>query len=282
MINNIKELNNACNISFCCTQKVLIFVFLLLFLYPGLSVGSEVTSKLTPVLLAGAQDETGDTKADFLFQKPGKYFGFHIGGFFSGADSDLFDMVTRELTLDKSDFQALDFGVDLGINMREKIDLVFSIDHSNSDKSSEFRDFVDEQGLPITQTTSFSQTPLTVGIKYLLMPRGRQVGQYAWLPSTIVPFVGGGVGVLWYEFTQNGSFVDFETSEIFPANLKSSGNVGTLYLDAGADIHLYKMTYLTFNVRYSWAEDDLSQDFMGFNPIDLSGIRLTTGIQWHF
>lgn len=282
MISHTKELDNTGNISFRCLQKVLAFVFLLLFLHLGLSGRSEVAAKPVPSLLANAQSETGETKADFLFQRPRKFFGFRIGKFFPRADSGLFDMITRELTLEKSDFRAWDFGIDGGFSMHQRVDLVFSFDYSKRTKNSEFRDFIDEQGLPITQNTSYSQIPLIAGVKFLLVPQGRQVGQYAWLPSRIVPFVGSGGGILWYQFKQDGDFVDFTTLEIFPATLESSGWVPTVYLGGGADIHLFKSAYLTLDLRYSWANHELKRDFVGFDPIDLSGLRLTTGIYWHF
>ncbi|MBN1832439.1 MAG: hypothetical protein JW896_10035 [Deltaproteobacteria bacterium] len=224
----------------------------------------------------------GEKKADFLLGKPKRFFGLHTGIFFPQADSDIFDMVTGELTLEKSDFRAWDFGLDLGFDLHEKVDLVFHYDYSEQSKDSEFRDFVDEQDLPITQNTSLSLKSITAGIKYSLKPPGRQLGEYAWLPSRIVPFVEGGVGFLYNSFKQSGDFVDSETLEIFRAYLKSSGWTETLYLGGGTDIYLLKNMYLTLDLRYSWASDGLDEDFLGFDDIDLDGLRVTAGICWHF
>jgi hypothetical protein len=255
-----------------CIFRVSVFVFSFLFLYPLLPWAMEIK----------AQESPNEKKDDFLFQKPSKYLGFRIGAFSPDTDSGIFDMITEELTIEKGDFDTWDFGVDLGFNIHKRIDLVFSLDTSTQTKNSEFRDYVDDRDLPITQSTKFSQTPITAGIRYLLVPRGRQVGQYAWLPSRIVPYLSGGAGILKYKFEQAGDFVDYSTMEIFPAVLKSSGNVSTIYLGCGADYNIFKSLYLTLDFKYSWADDDLGQDFTGFDPIDLGGIRLTTGIQWHF
>ncbi len=223
-----------------------------------------------------------EKKADFLFHTPKSYIGFRTGMFFPDADSGVFDMTTRELTLEKSDFNAWTFGMDLGFCLTDRFELIFNLDHSDSSESSEFRDYVDLDNNPITQTTDFKQTPLTAGIKYLFIPRGKKVGEYSWLPSFIVPHVSAGAGWLWYEFSQRGDFVDSSTLDIFSASLDSSGSVPTLYLGCGVDVNIYKSAYLNLDFKYSWAEDDMDQDFVGFDPIDLSGIRLTAGIQWFF
>jgi hypothetical protein len=267
MTYHTNESENKCSISLHHLCGVLVFM---LFLYPLLPGVSE----------ANAQNND-EKMADFLFQKPTKYFGIRVGIFSPKADSDLFSMITEELTLKKSDFRAWDLGADFGFSLSKRFDLVFSLDYSTKTKSSEFRDYV-ENGLPITQSTRFSQTPLTAGIKYLIIPRGREIGQYSWLPSRIVPYVSVGAGMLRYEFKQHGDFVDFSTLDIFSAALESSGSVPTEYLGCGTEVNIFKSTYLNLDFRYYWADDDLDSDFYGFEPIELGGYRITAGVQWHF
>jgi hypothetical protein len=281
MISHTKKSDCTGKIASLCLQKAAPFVFLL-FLYPGLFSGSEAIAEEALRPPSNTQGETGETRSDFLFQEPSGFLGFRAGGFFPRADSELFNMVARNLTLEKNDFRAQDIGVDAGFSMSERVDLVFSLDDSERTRNSEFRDFVDDLGLPITQTTTYSQTQFTAGIKCLLVPRGRQVGNYAWLPSRIVPFVSAGGGFIWYTFKQNGDFVDSVNLEIFPATLKSSGTAPAIYLGGGADIYLFQSAYLILDLRYSWAKHDMEGDFVGFDPIDLSGFRLTAGVQWHF
>jgi len=258
------------------------FVFLLLFLYPGLFAASEASAEQAMRPSSNTRNEMDERNADFLFQESSGFLGVRVGMFYPRTNSEVFNFVTSELTLEKKDFRALDVGVDLGFSLYERVDLVFSLDDSKRTKDSEFRDYVDMQGLPITQTTTYSQQLLTIGLKYLFVPRGRQVGQYAWLPTRIVPFVSAGAGLLSYNFKQHGDFVDSTTLEIFPAALESSGTVPAIYLGGGADIRLFQAAYLTLDLRYSWAKHDMGGDFVGFDPIDLSGLRLTAGLQWHF
>ena len=87
---------------------------------------------------------------------------------------------------------------------------------------------------------------------------------------------------MWYRFEQWGDFVDFDTLEIFDARLRSSGWTPTGFLGGGVDINIFKHTYLTLDLRYSWAKPDLGQDYVGFDKLDMAGLRVSAGFQWHF
>jgi hypothetical protein len=40
--------------------------------------------------------------------------------------------------------------------------------------------------------------------------------------------------------------------------------------------------YLTVEARYEWAKGDLGRDWIDFDPIDLSGLHVGTGINFVF
>jgi hypothetical protein len=46
----------------------------------------------------------------------------------------------------------------------------------------------------------------------------------------------------------------------------------------GVDFNLVPRVFLTIEARYSWADAALREDFVGFEPIDLNGLRTTAGI----
>jgi hypothetical protein len=227
-------------------------------------------------------DRDEGRQENFLFSEPKGFIGFRIGRFFPKTDSEVFDFVTETLTLEKNDFRAWDFALDAGFALNKRIDIVFGAEYMKRTKGSEYRDWLDDRGLPITQRTYYSQFPMTVGVKILLIPRGRQIGQYAWVPSNVVPYVCGGGGILWYRFGQYGDFVKFDTLEIFPDDLESSGWAATGYLGGGLDIRIARNTYVTLDARYSRAKVDLSGSYVGLKPLDLSGGRVSAGLQWHF
>jgi len=112
---------------------------------------------------------------------------------------------------------------------------------------------------------------------------GETAGSYAWIPTRFNPYVGGGIGVLHYSFSQSGRFVNSTSLIIFDATLKSDGFTNTEHIVGGIDINLSPRIFVNAEGRYSWASADLSQDdFPGFHPIDLAGVRLLGGIYFRF
>jgi len=263
-------------------HKTALIILFLALAVPGVSAESPAYSSMFTGQLSRQDDRSSDEEEDFLFSAPKVFIGFRIGRFFPETDSELFDFVTDELTLEKNDFRAWNLAVDGGFALNKRVDIVFGAEYMKRTKNSEFRDWVDENDQPITQETYYSQFPMTAGAKLLLIPRGRQVGRYAWVPSRFVPYIGGGIGIMWYRFGQTGDFVDNDTLEIFSADLESSGWTPTVYIGGGLDIRISKYTYLTLDVRHSWARTDLDRDYIGFDSLDLAGTRVTAGLQWHF
>jgi hypothetical protein len=240
---------------------------------------------LAPLTLqAGESDSESmqDRPSDFMIHKPGYFLGVHAGMNFPRAESDLFQMVTRELTLEKSDFRNPPIGFDLGVILQDHFALVFSGEYGRKNKKSEFRDFVEDNGRPITQETNFRLFTATATLRYYPLKLGETVGSYAWIPRRVLPYVGGGGGFIHYTFRQAGDFVDKQTYDIFYASLVSSGWAPMPFVASGIDIGLSPAVFINMEARYSWAQADLSRDFGGFQPIDLSDLRVVGGINVRF
>jgi len=219
---------------------------------------------------------------DFLFRPPPVTLTLRGGVALANASSDLFEFTTEELTLRRRDFSGPTLELDVGIRVHPRADLVLGIGHSGAKPHSEFRHWVDQDDLPIEQTTRFQRVPLTASVRTYLTPRGRQVGSLAWIPNRWAPYIGVGGGALWYRFHQEGDFVDFQTLEIFPTTLTSSGWTYTLHGFAGTEIRLGPTSALTVETMYRKASARPSPDFQGFDPIDLSGFNTSLGIQFRF
>jgi hypothetical protein len=233
---------------------------------------------------AGAQQSdqqttrTPDRSADFLFGRPDVSVGIRGSWIFASAGSDLFDFVTRQLTLEKQHFNAPAFAADLAFNLTSRLQVEGAFEFARMERGSEYRDFVDNNLLPIEQTTSLTTTHFMGGVRYALMPRGRDVSRLVWVPAKVVPYVGAGAGIVKYEFRQNGDFVDFVDNSIFYESFVSDGWAPTAHIFGGVDLQLYRGLYATVQGRYSKAAGELDSDFIDFDPIDLAGFRLSAGI----
>ncbi len=229
-------------------------------------------------LPAFAAAQQGD---GFLFHAPRATLGMRASFQFARAGSGIFDFVTQQLTLNRRDFDTFGVAGDLGVNLSGPLDLVLSGGYSGTTKHSEFRDFVDQDNLPISQRTSFTMTPLTGALRLYLLPRGHSVSRFAWIPARFSPYVGAGGGMVHYTFKQVGSFVDFQDLSVFDETLRSSGWTPLGMIMAGMDFSVGPRVVLTTDARYQWASANLDQQFVSFaDGIDLSGLQLSMGV--HF
>ena len=233
---------------------------------------------------APATESVQSTEADFLFGRPAVAVGIRALWSRPRADSDIFTFATEELTLSKSDFNAPGVAVDVGFPLTSRLDILAGFEFDQASAASEVRHFVEDNGLPIQQETALRQVNLSGSLDFALTPRGRSIGQYAWIAARATPYIGGGGGLLWYQFEQTGDFVDSLDPEfpIFRGRLVSDGWTVSAHVFAGVDIKLTRRLSMTTEVRYRWANATLSQDFIGFDPIDLTGLRVSAGVQFVF
>ena len=239
---------------------------------------------------AAAQDDPGQATLpparsatpDFFFSQPIGSISVRGGWVFARAGSDIFTFFSEQLTLDKGDFRAPGLAADLAIALSPRVDVVGGVEVARTRARSEYRGFVDNNRLPIEQTTSLSTFNLTGSIRYALVPRGHAVGRLAWVPRRVVPYVGAGAGAAWYKLTQSGDFVDFVDLSVFPDFFQSTGWSPEAHGFAGVDLQIHRRLFATFEGRYVWSSATLGRDFVDFEPIDLAGFRTSVGISFAF
>lgn len=224
------------------------------------------------------QSTTQSRRPDFLFGAPSGSLGIRGSWLFASAGSDVFDFVTRQLTLDKGDFNSPGFVADVSVRLTPRLDIQGGFAYDKMSAPSEYRDFVDNNLLPIEQTTSLKMLHLTGSLRYALTPRGHDVSRFAWVPRRVVPYVGAGAGIIRYEFLQRGDFVDFQDRSVFSDVFRSTAWTPSGHAFAGVDLHIYRALYTTIEGRYTKAAGTLSSDFVDFDPIDLSGFRISAGL----
>ena len=219
---------------------------------------------------------------DFLFGRPDGSVGIRGGWVFSRASSDWYDFVTDQLTIEHGAFNTPAVGIDLGIAVTPRLDVVVGLDFGKATVHSEYRRFVDNNRLPITQDTDVRGANISGSLRFALTERGREVGRLAWVPRTVVPYVGAGGGAYWFSVRQSGDFVDFVDLSVFQDVFLATGWAPSALLFGGADIKLHRRVFLNFEARYLWAAGDLGAEWIDFDPLDLAGLRIVTGVNFPF
>jgi hypothetical protein len=246
-------------------------------------LGSAITTAAILLALSPADGRAQWSGDGFLFRTPAWSLSLHAGLAVPRARSDVFSFTSEQLTVDRADFRSLALGIDVERHLVEGTHLVFSLDGARRAPNSEFREFIDNEDLPIEQTTKFARVNVSIGVKQYLMKPGRSIGRLAWVPARIAPFVGIGAGALRYDFHQYGDFIDFQTMEVFEAQFHSTGWTATAHGRGGVDLSLTPRIALTAQGRYDWAKAaKLSSDFLGFDRIDLTGFATTIGLTVRF
>ena len=215
---------------------------------------------------------------DFFFGQPEGSVTLRGSWLFARAASDWYDFVSNQLTVDNGDFNAPGIGLDVGVAITPRIEAQFGLDFSQSKTVSEYRDFVDNNRLPITQETRLRELNLSGNIKVALTERGRDVSRFAWVPRSIVPYAGAGGGVLWFDVDQTGDFVDFVDFSVFTDVFQSRGWAPSAQVFGGVDVRVFRRLYVTAEGRYLWAAGELGREWIDFDPIDLAGFRLSAGL----
>ena len=214
----------------------------------------------------------------FLFQRPVVTLGIRGGFDLARAQGDIYNLFTDTLTLNRSDFNTYSIAGDIGVRLSTPVDLVLGAGFTRTSHPSEYRNLVDQNNLPITQQTTLSTVPLTAALRWYLTSTGRQIGRFVWIPARVTPYVGLGGGMMHYQLSQTGSFVDFADSSVFDATLRSQGWAPVGLAMAGIDYSLGTRVFVNADARYLLAKGTLNRSFSGFDGIDLSGAQFSLGL----
>lgn len=229
-----------------------------------------------------AADAQSALERGYLFKPPAATITLFGGFAQASASSDIFAQSFDELTLGRQDFAGSDRGVDVAITLNGRTDIVFSVAGNSVRRRSAFRDWVDQDGRDIEQTTRFSRTPIGIGARYYLRDRGRMIGSRAWIPTRLLPYVGASVGGMRYRFVQYGDFIDPGTLDVFRDEFKAEGVAMFGQASAGAAWSIIPEMQIVGDLRYTYARGSLGRDFAGFDRIDLSGVTTAVGLAIRF
>lgn len=263
---------------------------------------------LVAVLLPGAAfaqnpnrgDYTPRHGPDFLIGPPHVTLSLRGGMLFPRANSPLFSRAFSELSMPgdtarrfkRADLDAPSLTGELAI-WTPRADITVSLGYARASKMVEYRYWADADDLPIQYWTRFAQVPLTVSLKAYLLPRGRQVGRFAYIPNRYQPYIGLAGGTVYHRYRESGDFINFTNTNlpVYNTNYESTGWSPTVQLLGGSEIGLTRRANLQVEVRYGWATGHLASEFPALAPapasripshadIDLAGLQTTIGFGW--
>lgn len=200
-----------------------------------------------------------------------------LGGYVTpSADSDIYTQNELETTFTKGDLN--DFGITFGYDhfLTEHINLGGSLSYYRSVTLVEDVDFVFDDNSPILRDILLEIVPIELNLRFL--PVGRE--------GSIIPYLGGGVGLYYWKYEENGDFVINRntTQDVITGLATSDGTDPGFHLEGGVYIPIARSLAITGEVKYWRADGDLDpQGFdPGFEPIDLSGTMFSGGVSFWF
>jgi outer membrane protein W len=191
---------------------------------------------------------------------------FYLGGFVPrGEDARDRDDVLRNnldfLRFDIKDFNGVTAGAEYLVGLGEWLDAGLGVGIYKRTVGTDYRAVENIDGSDIEQDLKLRVVPFTATIRFL--PLGHSNG--------IEPYIGAGVAILNYRYSETGEFVDFSDNSIFRDSFSGSGTATGPLVLAGVRFPV-GMIGVGGEVRYQRAKGDLPSD-MGFSgsKIDLGG-----------
>jgi len=199
---------------------------------------------------------------------------FRGGMFTPDGNSGFWDQNENDFTADANDFQDWTWGMDYTIDLAPNFALSFSGDWYETTQQQSYKDFEDDRGHRISHDTSLYIAPFRAGLMVKLVPP----------TAPVVPYLGAGGGVYFWDYHEDGDFIDFDSPrlDVFHDHLHDSGTAFGYYLVGGLEIPVGSSFSVLAEGRWDHVSDSFSEDFSGFDDIDLGGLSIQGGIAWRF
>ena len=199
-------------------------------------------------------------QADTLFGITGGYFAVK-----SESSRDTDDVIYQNrgfLAFDVSDFNGGTIGGEFLVGAGRFVEVGVGVGYYQQSVPSFDLDFTAPSGRELEQRTDLRIVPVSAMAR--VFPLGRDQG--------VQPYIGGGVALLNWKYTEDGEFVDDNTREIIAGRFTDDGNVVGPLVMAGVRFALSDAVMLGGEVRYQGGKADLdpSQGFAG-DRLDLGG-----------
>ena len=201
----------------------------------------------------------------------------YVGGFVpkaadSRTDHDVLVGNLDFLAFKVNDFKAATIGGEWLFGLNDFLDAGVGLGISSKRVPSVYRDLTHSNGDEIEQDLKMRVVPFTATVRFLPLGRG----------AAIQPYIGGGVGVFAWRYSETGEFVDSFDSSIFRDSFSGSGATAGPVVLGGVGIPIGSWS-IGGEIRYQSAQGELPTD-QGFSgtKIDLGGFTYLASFKMRF
>jgi hypothetical protein len=201
---------------------------------------------------------------------------FYVGGFSprgedARTDDDVLVNNLDFLSFDLKDFATATIGAEWLVALNDRVEAGLGLGYSRKTVPSVYADFINEDGSEIEQDLRLRMVPFFATVRFL--PLGRD--------AAVQPYLGAGVAVISWRYSETGDFVDFNDFTISRQSFVASGsNAGPVIL--GGVRFPVGMADIGGEFRYQNAKGSLSADEFFGTKIDLGGFSYTLNVNLRF
>jgi opacity protein-like surface antigen len=206
-------------------------------------------------------------------------FGFGIGYFaLRGEDSRIEeDVLFNELpalAFEIEDFNGALFDVEWLVGVGDYLEAGVGLGFYQRTVPSVYRGFQHADLTEIEQDLKLRVVPFTATVRFLPVGRG----------GSVEPYIGVGVGVNRWRYSETGEFVDFSDDTIFPARYIANGTAAGPVILGGVRLPVGDVWDVGGEIRWQRAEGDIDDpDLQAIgSKIDLGGIAASFKLHLRF
>jgi outer membrane protein W len=189
-------------------------------------------------------------------------------------DNDVLIEDLQSLAFEVKDFNGPLVNGEWLIGFGDRIELGLGAGFYQRTVPSVYADVVDSDGTEIEQDLKLRIVPVSATVRFL--PFGG--------PGDFQPYVGGGVSLLNWKYSEVGEFVDFSDNSIFQDRYLASGStvapviLGGVRVPFGGDVFAFNG-----EIRWQGGKGDLPEDSgLLSDTIDLGGVSFIAGFHMRF
>jgi hypothetical protein len=196
---------------------------------------------------------------------------FAVTGEDARTDGDVLVANREILAFDIRDFDTGSIGVEWLLPVGEFLEVGAGAAFTSRTVPSVYDGFVNRDGSEIEQDMKLRIAPFTATVR--LLPFGRS--------RAVQPYLGGGIGLFSYRYSEVGDFVDFTDRSVFRDQFVATGTETGGVALAGIRFPIGDAWSLGGEVRWQKASADLDDDFLG-TTLDLGGFHYLATIHVKF